>query len=79
MERTGGATITKSGPKGTVAWMSPERNNIEGPTLKLAPPMDVYSFGIVCRVVSVCSCLRFARFDLVLSGVDSYASLSWYE
>jgi hypothetical protein len=55
MEKTGGAIITKSGPKGTVAWMSPERNNIDGPTLKLAPPMDVYSFGILCRTVHVSS------------------------
>jgi hypothetical protein len=72
--RTDGATITKSVPKGTVAWMC---DNLEGPTLELAPPMDVYSFGILCHVVSVCSFLRFARFDLILSGVNSHASLSW--
>jgi serine/threonine protein kinase len=44
----GGTTTTHTGPKGTVAWMSPER--IDG-TSRLTPPMDVYSFGILCLTV----------------------------
>jgi serine/threonine protein kinase len=44
----GGTTTTHTGPKGTVAWMSPER--INGPS-RLKPPMDVYSFGILCLTV----------------------------
>jgi serine/threonine protein kinase len=45
-----GATTTTAGPKGTVAWMSPERLNSG---LRLAPPMDIYSFGILWLAVRV--------------------------
>jgi eukaryotic-like serine/threonine-protein kinase len=51
IELTTGGMTTVSAPKGTVAWMSPERNNVEGPVLRLAPSMDVYSFGILCHTV----------------------------
>jgi serine/threonine protein kinase len=52
IESTTGGLTTASGPKGTVAWMSPERTTSEGPTPKMSPPMDVYSFGILCHTVS---------------------------
>jgi serine/threonine protein kinase len=52
IEATTGGMTTVSAPKGTVAWMSPERNNVEGPVLRLAPSMDVYSFGILFHTVS---------------------------
>jgi serine/threonine protein kinase len=52
---SGGTTTTYTG-KGTVAWMSPER--ISGPASRLTPPMDVYSFGILC--LSVCGVLASA-------------------
>jgi serine/threonine protein kinase len=51
IEATAGGMTTLSTPKGTVAWMAPERNNAEGSVLRLAPPMDVYSFGILCYTV----------------------------
>jgi serine/threonine protein kinase len=51
IESTTSGKATLSAPKGTVAWMSPERNNAEGPTPRLAPSMDVYSFGILCHTV----------------------------
>jgi serine/threonine protein kinase len=51
---TGGPTATLSGPKGTIGWMSPERINT---SLRLAPPTDVYSFGVLCYVVRLFSYL----------------------
>jgi serine/threonine protein kinase len=42
--------------KGTVAWMAPER--ISGDASRLARPMDVYSFGILCLSVR---CARVSR------------------
>jgi serine/threonine protein kinase len=38
-----------SGAKGTVAWMSPERLNMDHH--QLTPAMDVYSFGVLCYAV----------------------------
>jgi hypothetical protein len=56
IEATTGGSMTTSGPKGTVAWMAPERISPEGPTPRLVPPMDIYSFGILCHTV----CLLFS-------------------
>jgi serine/threonine protein kinase len=58
-EATGGGTATThTGLKGTVAWMSPER--INGAS-RLAPSMDVYSFGIVWLTVRpACTCFSVA-------------------
>jgi serine/threonine protein kinase len=57
IEATTGGMTTLSSPKGTVAWMSPEWNSLEGSILRLAPPVDVYSFGILCHTVPVFSSL----------------------
>jgi serine/threonine protein kinase len=47
-----GSSATHAG-LGTVAWMSPER--IIGTGTRLAPPMDVYSFGILWLTVRLLS------------------------
>jgi serine/threonine protein kinase len=49
---TGGSEKSStSSPKGTVAWMSPERNHFDGCVPRLSPAMDVYSFGMLCLAV----------------------------
>jgi serine/threonine protein kinase len=40
-----------SGPRGTVAWMAPERFHITDNTTRFATSVDVYSFGMLCYAV----------------------------
>jgi serine/threonine protein kinase len=77
-ETTTSGSTTNSAAKGTVAWMSPERHDAER---RLKPPMDVYSFGILCYAVSrlnivagdIDRCMRCSSHDL---DVDKNASFS---
>jgi serine/threonine protein kinase len=46
---TGKTKTSVSGAQGTVAWMSPERLDMDHH--QLTPAMDVYSFGVLCYAV----------------------------
>jgi serine/threonine protein kinase len=54
IEATKDGSTTMYLAEGTAAWMSPERltAEMEDCSLQPAPPMDVYSFGILCHTVS---------------------------
>jgi serine/threonine protein kinase len=79
IEATTGGMTTASAPKGTVAWMSPERNNVEGPVLRLAPSMDVYSFGILCYTVTWLHFTDVFTTQAPFLGLDKNAPLSRHE
>jgi serine/threonine protein kinase len=71
---TGSRTASLTSPKGTVAWMAPERHSFDGPVLRLAPSMDVYSFGMICITVRYRKdeSLHVLTFGL---GLDATASI----